>query len=142
MVRDDELARVPLFSSLSPSERQTIREACFVRDYPSGAIIVRQDEGGLGLYILLSGSAQVTRHAEDGDEQLIALLGPGSVFGEMALLDALPRSATVTALDPVHALVLTILDFRAALLESPDIAIKLLSVLSQRLRRIERDPAR
>jgi CRP/FNR family transcriptional regulator, cyclic AMP receptor protein len=131
------LAQVPLFAGLSEHELASIGETCLARDYPTGAVVVRQGEGGLGLYIIIRGSAQVTQHQEDGDERLISLLGPGAVFGEMSLLDELPRSATVTALEPLHVLVLTIFDFRALLLENPEISIKLLGVLSQRLRRAE-----
>jgi CRP-like cAMP-binding protein len=134
-MHEDELARVPLFQDLPKRDLRRIGKTCLVRDYSAGAVLVRQGEDGVGLYIIIRGSARVTQRSEHGDEQLIAVLGPGAVFGEMSLLDELPRTATVTALEPVHVLVLTIFDFRALLLETPAISIKLLSVLSQRLRR-------
>jgi CRP/FNR family transcriptional regulator, cyclic AMP receptor protein len=136
-MHEDELADVPLFQGLSRRELARIGATCLARDYAAGAVLVREGEGGVGLYIIVSGSARVTQHGDDGNERMIALLGPGSVFGEMALLDQLPRSATVTALVPVHVLVLTFFDFRDTLLKMPNITIKLLSVLSQRLRRVE-----
>ncbi len=79
----------------------------------------------------------MTQHQEGGPEQQIATLTRGDVLGEMSLLDDLPRSATATALEPTRALVLPVWDFRAAMRESPEIGIKLLSILSQRLRRAE-----
>ena len=136
-MHEEELASVPLFQGLPKRALRRIGATCLVRDFPAGATLVRQGEDGIGLYIVIAGSARVTQRSEHGDEQLIAVLGPGSVFGEMSLLDELPRTATVTALEAIHVLLLTILDFRALLLEAPAISIKLLSVLSQRLRRAE-----
>jgi CRP/FNR family transcriptional regulator len=137
---DDDLARVPLFDGLSRDELARIAECCLERGYAAGAVLVRQGEQGVGLFIVASGSVRVTQHQEDGEEQLLALLGPGGVFGEMALLDDLPRSATVTALEPTRTLVLVYWDFRAMLLDNAEIAVKLLGVLSRRLRAAEQRP--
>ena len=134
---EDVLAQVPLFSGLTQHELQLIAGTCKEREYPTGAALLRQGETGVGLFVILSGSVRVTQRRDDGSERELATLGRGDVLGEMALLDDLPRSATATALEPTRALVLPVWDFRAALREAPEIGIKLLAVLSRRLRRAE-----
>ena len=134
---EDTLAQVPLFQDLSRRELQHLSVNCREREYPIGAALLRQGETGVGLFVIVSGQVRVTRHQEGGDERDLAMLGPGDVLGEMSLLDDLPRSASAVASEPTRCLVLPVWDFRATLRESPDIAIKLLGVLSRRLRRSE-----
>lgn len=134
---EDVLAQVPLFSGLAKHELQVIGSAAKEREYPAGAALLRQGETGVGLFVILSGSVRVTQRRDDGSERELATLARGDVLGEMSLLDDLPRSATATALEPTRALVLPVWDFRAALREAPDIGIKLLAVLSRRLRQAE-----
>jgi CRP/FNR family transcriptional regulator, cyclic AMP receptor protein len=130
------LAQVPLFIDLGKRELHRLAVGCRQRDYAVSEVLVRQGEPGAGLFIIVSGRVQVTQH-HTGGSQALATLGPGEVFGEMTLLDDLPRSATVTALEPTRVLLLPVFDFRAALREEPDITIRLLAVLSRRLRRAE-----
>lgn len=133
-----QLARVPLFLDLGKRELQQLAETCVERDYAAGDILVRQGQPGAGLFVIVSGHVQVTQQPEGGgDVRQLATLGPGDVFGEMTLLDDLARSATATASEPVHALLIPVYDFRTALHEDPDIAIRLLAVLSRRLRAVE-----
>jgi CRP/FNR family transcriptional regulator len=136
---EDVLSQVPLFSGLTTHELQVIGAACREREYPAGATLLRQGETGVGLFVILSGRVRVTQRRDDGTERELATLGRGDVVGEVALLDDLPRSATATALEPTRALVLPVWDFRAALREAPEIGIKLLAVLSRRLRHAEQD---
>jgi len=131
------LASVPLFLDLSKRELQRLSAATVLRDYAANDELVRQDTPGVGLFVLVSGRVRVTARQDGGDTHELAVMGPGEVLGEMALLDELPRSATATALEPTRALLLPFQDFRAALREDPDIAIKLLAVVSRRLRRAE-----
>jgi CRP/FNR family cyclic AMP-dependent transcriptional regulator len=134
---EETLAQVPLFKDLSSRELQLLGATCREREFAPGTVLLRQGETGVGLFVLTAGSVSVTQHQEGGPEQQIATLARGDVLGEMSLLDDLPRSATATALEPTRALVLPVWDFRAAMRESPEIGIKLLSILSQRLRRAE-----
>lgn len=138
---DEVLAQVPLFSDLSPRELQFLAANCREREYAAGTALLRQGETGVGLFVVTSGKVRVTQHQEGGEEHELAVLGHGDVLGEMSLLDDLPRSATATAVEPTVALVLPVWDFRATLRESPDIAIKLLGVLSRRLRHAEQREA-
>lgn len=138
MSNEEILAQVDLFSTLSKKELQILAKSCQERTYKAGTTIVAQGDTGVGLYILKSGTARVTLVVNpDRAEEEVATVGPGEVIGEMALLDDLPRSATITAINDVTALLLPIWDFRGILQNHPDIALKLLAVLSRRLRRAE-----
>jgi CRP/FNR family transcriptional regulator, cyclic AMP receptor protein len=136
-VYEDVIAQVPLFSDLTQREQSVLAANCRERDYPEGATLLRQGETGVGLFIITSGRAQVTQQTPDGSMRDLGAFERGAVIGEMSLLDDLPRTATMTALEPTRALVIPVWDFRAALRESPEIAIKLLSVMSRRLRKAE-----
>jgi CRP/FNR family transcriptional regulator, cyclic AMP receptor protein len=136
-VYEDVIAQVPLFSDLSQHEQQVLAVNCREREYPEGATLLRQGETGVGLFIVTSGTVRVVQQGPDGNARDLGTFERGSVLGEMSLLDDLPRTATVVALEPTRALVIPVWDFRAALRESPDIAIKLLSVMSRRLRKHE-----
>ena len=135
---DDIIAQVPLFQDLAKRELQALSANCREREYPAGATLLRQDETGVGLFILTNGKVQVTQQTPTGQTRDLGVFERGAVLGEMSLLDDLPRTATVIALEPTTALVIPVWDFRAALRESPDIAIKLLAVLSRRLRQQEK----
>jgi CRP/FNR family cyclic AMP-dependent transcriptional regulator len=131
------LAHVPLFSELSQRELCKLASAAIEREYPAGTTIVRQGETGVGLYVLIDGNALVWQRHADGTDHQLATLGTRELFGEMALLDTFPRSASVRAQETTSALVIPIFDFRALLYGDAAIAIKLLAVLSRRVRHAE-----
>jgi CRP/FNR family transcriptional regulator len=138
-MNEDTLARVDLFSKLQKKELQVLAKSCQERKYSAGTIIFSQGDTGVGLYVLKSGKARITLAGEPGKaEEELAIVGPGDVLGEMALLDDLPRSATVTAINEVTALLLPVWEFRSLLRTHPDISLSLLAVLSRRLREAER----
>lgn len=134
---EDTLSQVPLFKDLTPRELHILSGTCREREYAANTTLLRQGETGVGLFVITSGAVSITQHQEGEAEREIAKAGPGDVLGEMSLLDDLPRSASATATEPTRALVLPVWDFRAALREAPEIGIKLLAILSQRLRRAE-----
>jgi CRP/FNR family transcriptional regulator len=134
---EDILSQVPLFHDLTKHELQVLSVNCRERDYPTGATLLRQGETGIGLFIITDGKVQITQQAPDGSVRDLGTFERGAVLGEMSLLDDLPRTATAIAMEPTRALVIPVWDFRAALREAPEIAIKLLSVLSRRLRAAE-----
>ena len=131
---EEVIVQVPLFGDLSKRELQILAANCREREYPAGATLLRQGETGVGLFIITGGKVRVAQRSADGEERDLGTFERGAVLGEMSLLDDLPRTATVTALEPTRALVIPVWDFRAALRESPDISIKLLGVLSRRIR--------
>jgi CRP/FNR family cyclic AMP-dependent transcriptional regulator len=136
-VYEDVIAQVPLFSDLTQREQSVLAANCREREYPQGATLLRQGETGVGLFILTNGRVQVTQEGPDGSTRDLGIFERGTVLGEMSLLDDLPRTASVTALEPTRTLVIPVWDFRAALREAPDISIKLLAVMSRRLRKVE-----
>ena len=139
---EDVLARVDLFSGLRKKELKDLATYCSESTYSPGSVLLSQGQQGLGLYILTKGTVRITRvNSPDGAEQVLGTAGAGDVVGEMALLDDLPRSATVTAVDEVTVLKLPLWEFRRFLRRSlrndPDVGLDLLAVLSRRLRKAE-----
>src|SRR6266496_738576 len=114
------LAKVPLFSGCSKREL---------------AVIAREGEYGIGLFLILEGKCRVTI---GGKEK--AILGPGDFFGEIALIDGGPRTATVTAITDVRLLGITEWVFRGLLKEHPSIAIHTLEAIAGRLRAVSKEP--
>lgn len=137
-MHEDTLARVDLFRGLDKKDLRLLAASCQERKYPAGITLMKQGDTGVGLYVITSGKVRVTRESSpDRAEEELDIAGAGSVLGEMALLDDLPRSATVTALEDVTALLLPVWEFRTTLQTHPDIAVRLLAVLSRRLRKAE-----
>ncbi len=131
------LRTVPLFAGLSDAEVATLATLTRERRYPKGAVIVFRDDPGDALYVVAEGQVKVVLVAEDGREVILSVLGPGHVFGEMALLDEQPRSAHVIAMQDSILLVLRREDFQAQLRATPGLAIGLLRELTRRLRRAD-----
>jgi|SRR5579885_1332452 CRP/FNR family cyclic AMP-dependent transcriptional regulator len=135
---EDQLKKVTLFENLDDKELRLLAKTCTERQFPAGAVLMQEGEAGAGLFILIEGRVRVTQSGGPNQPpREITTLDAGEVIGEMALLDDLPRSATVTALEPCRCLLVPVWDFRATLRESPDIAIQLLIQLSRRLRKTE-----
>lgn len=129
MAHEEFLARVPLFANCTPEEVSAIDAVAREHAFEPGQIIVNQGSAGQAFYLILAGRVEIVR---DGGS--LGTFGPGDFFGEMSLLDAAPRSATIRALEPTTCLMLSGWDFRSVLERHPSIAIKLLEVLSRRLR--------
>ncbi len=127
----EALRRVPFFEDLTPEDLARIAKIGERRRYDAGSAIVTKDEAGGGLFVILEGSAQV----EAGGR--VHLLGPGSFFGEMALLARKPRSATVTAAEPVEVLALEAMYFRPFLIKNPSVAVTILEGVANRLREVQ-----
>lgn len=127
------LKSVPLFCALlSERDWKTLLAGMEERTYTSGEVVFRQGEPGDLLYVILSGKVQV-----DAAGVPLAELTAGQCFGEMAVLDAEPRSATITTLTDTTCLVLSTAQLTAIIQQSPAIAFALLKVLGQRLRRLD-----
>jgi len=129
MAYEDFLARVPLFEHCTPEELSAIAAAALQSAYEPAQIIVTQGTPGQAFYLITAGAAEVSR-----DGKSLATLNPGEFFGEMSLLDSAPRSATIKAVAHTECLMLSSWDFKRLLQDHPSIAIKLLEVLSRRLR--------
>jgi CRP/FNR family transcriptional regulator, cyclic AMP receptor protein len=125
----DHLRSVPIFEGLTDSEINEIALAAQEREFEEGAFIVTQGSAGLGFYLLIEGKVRVVRN-----QKTMAEFGPTGFFGEMSLLESVPRSASVVAIKPTKCLVIGSWDFRTLLMKEPSIAIKMLEVMSRRLR--------
>jgi CRP/FNR family cyclic AMP-dependent transcriptional regulator len=126
-----KLANVPIFSGCSKRELTIIARAAKEVAHKEGAVIAREGERGIGLFLILEGQCGVTIGGRTK-----ARLGPGDFFGEVALLDGGPRTATVTALTPVRLVGITGWVFRGLLMEHPSIALKTLEAVAGRLRSV------
>jgi len=129
MAHEEFLARVPIFANCTPSEIEAIVAVAQESAFQEGQIIVTQGTPGQAFYLILSGRVEIIR-----DAQSLGAFGPGDFFGEMSLLDQAPRSATIKALEPTLCMMLSSWDFKALLEQHPSIAVKLLEILSRRLR--------
>lgn len=135
----DLLQRVPLFSSLDAAQLRSLADAARLCVYPNESPIVEQGQrteeaqDGDSLYLIVDGQVRVVRE-QAGHEERLARLGPGQFFGEMALLDGQPRSATVIAEADTQCLILSRWDLLRAMRRNPEIAIQMLAAMSQRLR--------
>ena len=130
------LRRVRLFQDLDDHTLTEIGNAAVEQRWEPGQEIVRQGDTGVGMFIVRSGKVEIVQD-HDGRSEKVRDLGPGDVFGEMALLDEFPRSATVRAAEPTTCLGITRWHFRGILESHPQIALKLLPVLTKRLRAVE-----
>ena len=133
MPHEDQLASVDLFAQFTRKDLSRIGRAVVERKYKKGETIVKEGEQAVAFFIITRGKMDVTRGA-GAKKQKLNVLGPGSVFGDQALLDGGPRAATVTALDDAECLVLSRWDFVAELRTNPHMAVAMLPILSKRLR--------
>lgn len=131
------LRRVPLLQSLSDAELRNVASLSTKRRVRAREVVVQQSEPGNELFVLVSGHLKVVSTDPEGRDAGLNVLGPGEVFGEVALLDGGPRSATIVALnEPCELLVIRRENWLRFLRESPDTAVQLLGVLAARLRKL------
>ena len=130
----DFLNRVPLFRGLKQRQLERLAEKFVPREYTAGEAIVTQGKGGEGFFVIESGKAEAIRERADGTRVVVNTFGPTDFFGELALLDDGPRTASVVATEATQCLVLTRWDFLAALKEDVDMAITILQELARRFR--------
>jgi CRP-like cAMP-binding protein len=133
----DVLRAVPLFRQVPEADLLAFTRLVRERREPKGTMILSQGDRGEALFLIRSGQVKVSVVAEDGREVILSVLGPGSFFGELALLDDAPRSAHVIAMDDTVLLQLHREDFRSRLKLSPELSVSLLRELAQRLRRAD-----
>jgi CRP/FNR family transcriptional regulator, cyclic AMP receptor protein len=129
---EQQLASVPLLAGLEPRVRQRLSEVGKRRTYAADEVMVQEGSTGTALYVLLSGRARVER---DGKE--LGQLGAGDFFGELALIEEHPRSATVVATEPSDCLLFPAWEFTALLEEHPELAVPIMRELIVRLHRRE-----
>lgn len=129
------LARVPLFEGLSRTNLARIASLAEEVGYNAGRVIVKKDDPGRAFYVIVEGTAKVVK-GRIVTARAEAELGRGQFFGELALLDGLPRAATVVAATPLRTIRIERSAFRRLLREDPDLGLKLLEGMSRRVRKL------
>ena len=130
------LAAVPLFSGLDEASLDSVGRGMRARRFRRGEVIFHLGDPGDALFVVMSGAVKITLPSETGDEAILATLRPGDFFGELALLDGAPRSASAAALEPTETLVLPRDRFRELIATEPAIRDALLHALAKELRRL------
>jgi CRP/FNR family transcriptional regulator, cyclic AMP receptor protein len=124
----EHLQRVPLFSACSRDELRRLSRRTTDIPVAEGHVLVKEGDRGSEFFVIVDGRARVSRRGRNVGE-----LGPGDFFGELALLIDAPRNATVTALTPMEAIVLSRKEFDAALADAPRLTRRIMAGMASRL---------
>jgi CRP/FNR family cyclic AMP-dependent transcriptional regulator len=130
----ESLRAIPLFRDATDDDLESLATRLIERRFPKDAIIVDEGLSGDYMYVIRSGRVKITKASDDGREKIMNLFSIGDFFGEMALLDEQPRSASVTTLEPTQLLALSRRDFMALLKTSSTLALSVIQELTRRLR--------
>ena len=131
----DVLRRAPLFASLDDQAFAALTEELTEVDLSRGSTLFHEGDPGDQLYFIISGKIKLGRTAPDGRESLVAIMGPGELFGEMALFDPSPRSTSATAVSETRLAGLKHENLKKVIERSHDVSAQLLQALARRLRR-------
>lgn len=134
MGREDLLKKVPLFSELGKRDLERLGKLMVPRSVKAGETIIKENDQAAGFFVVSEGKVEAVRGAEGDNAHTLASFGPGDFFGEMALFEGFPRSATVRAIEDSELLAMTRWDFMAEMKNHPEIAVSMLPVLVRRLR--------
>ncbi len=140
MERESEaiyLKQVSIFKSLNDEEALDLVSVAKKRTFRSGEVIFHRDDPGQTLYIIKEGKVKICLISPDGQEISLVVFGKGECFGEFSLLDGLPRSADAVALEKVECYILQRADFHNVIMKKPRIAIQVMEVLCERLRKTD-----
>jgi len=129
MGREDLLKSVPIFSELGRGDLSRLAKLMVARSIKAGDAVIEENDQAAGFFVVSSGKLEAERQGKT-----LATYGPGDFFGEMALFEGFPRSATVRAVEDSECLAMTRWDFTAELKNRPEIALGMLPVLVRRLR--------
>lgn len=133
------LQNVPLFNDLDVAELEQLATLARTRAVGRGNVIFYEDDPGTSCYIIVKGKVKIVVNADDGREHILGVLQDGDFFGEMSLIDGQPRSASAVAVEDVQMVTIQRDEFLKLLRSSPEISLKLLVTLSQRLRTADRN---
>jgi CRP/FNR family cyclic AMP-dependent transcriptional regulator len=134
-VDDDVVLSAPLFAGIDADASRDLVSTMVRVDLPRGQTLFREGEQGDRLYVIRSGKVKLGRHSSDGRENLLSVLGPGELFGELSVFDPGPHTASATAVADACLLELTHAELVRWLERYPSVATHLLGTLARRLRR-------
>ena len=132
---DEVLARAGLFQGVAPEAAGALASSLSYSDYTRGEQVFTEGEQGDTLFIVLTGKIKIGRRAADGRENMLSVMGPSDMFGELSLFDPGPRTATATVVTEARLAHLAHTSLRPWISDRPEIAEQLLRVLARRLRR-------
>ncbi len=132
---DDVVRKAPLFAALDDEAAAALLATMARVDLPRGEALFDEGDAGDRLFVITAGKIKLGRTSSDGRENLLAVLGPGEMFGELSLFDPGPRTATATAVSDAELVGLGHTDLQAFLTGRPEVARHLLQALARRLRR-------
>jgi CRP/FNR family transcriptional regulator, cyclic AMP receptor protein len=130
------LAQVPIFDGLVEEDLRMISALAHYRKFPGQAMVVCEGEAGDSIYVILEGSIKVVLGSASGREVILDIMGEGEFFGELAVLDRQPRSASIITLKSSRFMVVPGSELRACIQSHPEIALRMLAGLSIRVRRL------
>ena len=128
------LNNVYMFSELAPSDANILTEHSHTRSYPANTILINEGDQTDSLYVILDGEVKVYASDEAGKEVILNILRPGEYFGELALVDDAPRSASVMTLSAVKVMMISKADFKTCLARSDEMAFNLIRSLTKQVR--------
>lgn len=136
MPQEDEVVRrAPLFTALDDDAAASLRASMDTVKIAKGSILFKEGDDGEHLYVIVEGKIKLGTSSGDGRENLLSILGPGEMFGELSLFDPGPRTSSATAVTDAKVLSLSHGKVIPWLKQNPDVALQLLARLAQRLRR-------
>ncbi|GAC1548145.1 MAG: hypothetical protein NVS3B10_11810 [Polyangiales bacterium] len=138
LVREEQIAKIHLFAGLRPQALALVAELAIEETHPVGTVIFKHGDVGEKLYVIVEGRVRITRESQGMGEEALAVLAPGDVFGEMALLDDAPRSATARVHERARLLAIHRDAFEDMLFVHKDLAYEVLwnvvRLITRRLR--------
>lgn len=132
---DEMVGRAAIFYGVDPDAVFALSEQLLPIEFPSGHTIFAEGDPGDRLYIIASGKVKIGRQLAGGRENLLTIMGPSDMFGELAIFDPGPRTSSATTITHVQAVSMDRAALRAWIADRPQIAEQLLRVLARRLRR-------
>ena len=132
---EEVVRRAPLFTALDEAAAVSLRASMDAVKIAKGSILFKEGDDGEHLYVIVDGKLKLGTSSGDGRENLLSILGPGEMFGELSLFDPGPRTSTATAVTDAKLLSLSHEKVIPWLRQNPEVSLQLLTRLSQRLRR-------
>ncbi len=130
----DNIKTVNIFSSLKYNEIEAISRITSLKHCPKGYVVFQEGEEGNALFIVINGRVKVSIYGEDGREYILDVIGKDGFFGELSLIDELPRSANIITTEESTFLVIKRVEFSKLLIDNPLITLSILKTMSKRLR--------
>ncbi len=124
----------PLFSELSQEDLRFISNHGITRSYPRNVIVINEGEESDGFFYIQKGKVKIYVSEQGGKEAILNIQGPGEYFGELALIDNSPRSASAITLEPSHLALISRTSFERCFVEKPSLALKMIRSLAYRVR--------